>query len=44
MLLYKESIYKRLNETYADVGQTKTIVVETALNSYFGNFREKQKT
>ena len=31
----ENSIYEQLNEICADAGQTKTIVVERALNSYF---------
>ena len=39
----ENSIYEQLNEICADAGQTKTIVVERALNSYFCDYREKQK-
>ena len=31
----ENSIYEQLNEICADAGQTKTIVVERALKSYF---------
>lgn len=36
------SIYKQLNEICKDAGQTKTIVVERALDSYFYDYKEKQ--
>lgn len=36
----ENSIYKQLNEICEDAGQTKTTVVERALNSYFCNYRE----
>lgn len=39
----ENSIYEQLNEICADAGQTKTIVVERALNSYFCDYREKQR-
>lgn len=39
----ENSIYEQLNEICADAGQTKTIVVERALNFYFCDYREKQK-
>ncbi|MDD3138891.1 MAG: hypothetical protein PHX08_07965 [Lachnospiraceae bacterium] len=37
------SIYEKLNEICEDAGQTKTIVVERALDSYFSDYREKQR-
>lgn len=37
------SIYKQLNEICKDAGQTKTIVVERALDSYFYDYKEKQR-
>lgn len=36
-------IYEQLNEICEDAGQTKTIVVERALDSYFYDYREKQR-
>lgn len=39
----ENSIYEQLNEICADAGQTKTIVVERALNSYFCDYRENQR-
>lgn len=36
----ENSIYKQLNEICEDAGQTKTTVVERALNSHFCNYRE----
>ncbi|MEG1958126.1 MAG: RepB family protein [Lachnospiraceae bacterium] len=36
-------IYEQLNEVCEDAGQTKTIVVERALDSYFREYKEKQK-
>ncbi|GAB6107718.1 RepB family protein [Fusibacter bizertensis] len=39
----EKSIYEQLNEICEDAGQTKTIVVERALDSYFCDYREKQR-
>lgn len=39
----ENSIYEQLNEVCEDAGQTKTIVVERALDSYFQEYKEKQK-
>jgi len=39
----ENSIYEQLNEICEDAGQTKTIVVERALDSYFCEYREKQR-
>lgn len=39
----KKSIYEQLNEICEDAGQTKTIVVERALDFYFCDYKEKQK-
>lgn len=39
----KSSIYEQLNEICEEAGQTKTIVVERALNLYFYDYKEKQK-
>lgn len=39
----ENSIYEQLNEICEDTGQTKTIVVERALDSYFCEYREKQR-
>lgn len=36
-------IYEQLNEICEDAGQTKTIVVERALDSYFYDYRERQR-
>ncbi len=39
----ENSIYEQLNKVCEDAGQTKTIVVERALGSYFQEYIEKQK-
>lgn len=39
----EKDIYEQLTEICENAGQTKTVVVERALNSYFDEYREKQK-
>lgn len=39
----ENSIYEQLNEICDEAGQTKTIVVERALDSYFYDYKEKQR-
>ncbi|MDD3416281.1 MAG: hypothetical protein PHY47_20155 [Lachnospiraceae bacterium] len=39
----ENTIYEQLKEICQDAGQTKTIVVERALDSYFCDYREKQR-
>ena len=39
----ENSIYEQLNEICKDAGQPQTIVVERALDSYFCDYREKQR-
>ena len=39
----ENSIYEQLNEICEDAGQTKTMVVERALDYYFYDYREKER-
>lgn len=39
----KSSVYEQLNKICEDAGQTKTVVVERALDFYFNDYREKQR-